>query len=268
MTKYRVQFFYVFLLTALVVSFSSCNNDRKRLENYVALLNKQCPYPVDAFGKCVSVKLVDDTIVYTCQTDGLGNKLPLEKLKSQKPLLVKATELGLLLNQSQSSLDKLLNSGVDLKYDVRDTKSKPLFNFTLRNDSLKQLQQRYTNRDEMRLEHLKLQTDISNIMLPIQVDEYSLFIHQEITATDLVYTYTVDEKKMGMPLSMLKKEEANIRNAIAKSWTSTPTLRKEARLLAKLNRGVVYHYEGKPSGGTFEVRFTPKETATMLAGSE
>ena len=265
MMKLRFQFFLVFLSAVLLLSLSGCNSDRKRLENFVTLLNKQCPYPVDDFGRCVSVTLVEDTIVYNCQATDADARKSLEKLTAQRQNLVKVAELGLLLNQDQKSLDKLLAWGVDVKYDVRDGQSKPIFAFTLHNDSLKALQQRYANRDEMRLELLTLQTELSNVKLPLRVDAYTLFTHQEITATDLVYTYTVDERQMGLPLSMLKAETVSMRASIAKKWAITPELSKQARLLAKLNRGVVYHYQGNPSGDVFELRFTPQETATMLA---
>ena len=268
MMKLRFQFFLVFLSAVLLLSLTGCNSDRKRLENFVTLLDKQCPYPVDDFGRCVGVTLVDDTIVYNCQATDSDTKKSLEKLTGQRHNLVKVAELGLLLNQDQKSLDKLLAWGVDVKYDVRDGLSKPIFAFTLRNDSLKNLQQRYANRDEMRLELLTLQTELSNVKLPIRVDAYTLFTHQEITATDLVYTYTVDERQMGLPLSMLKAETASMRGSIAKKWATTPELSKQARLLAKLNRGVVYHYQGNPSGDVFALRFTPREPATKLAGGK
>lgn len=112
---------------------------------------------------------------------------------------------------------------------------------------------------------LKSRCESANAQFPLAIDDYTTETSVEILPRNMVHTFAIDEKKLGLELDDPKVSKDALYQGILEALRENkadPAMLSEMRALVATGRGILYRYNGSQSGKSIEVEVAP---ATLRA---
>ena len=245
-----------FILSCLLLFILvGCGNSESRLklQQIVISLDKQCPIKYD-YATCISARLIDDDMVINYIYD--ESIMNLDVL-TKKPDFTKRFGGSMLFNESGGDelVNLLITSGCGFKAIYKGSKSQKETIVQFTNDEIKEIRNNPQSKSDM----LDWQIDISNSMLPQQVDDITELVCMEKDETSVYYVYSINEDKASMDQLKANKEELtmNLRTELTDQSNSTHSTSKPfLKLIRKTGKSLKYVYKGHKSGKSVIVEFS------------
>ena len=100
----------------------------------------------------------------------------------------------------------------------------------------------------------------ANAQFPLVIDDFTTQTAVEVLPENMVHTFSIDEKKLGLELDDPKVSKDALYQGIIEALRvnkSDSTMLSEMQALVTTGRGLLYKYNGSKSGKTIEVEVTP-----------
>lgn len=252
---------YLSLLMLVIVAFAfaGCAGD-SALKMQIESGQKHCPMNLGMAGKLTSMSYDDKDHVVKFVISLNKNVANVADLQADPETTREAMRLAL----SKGDMNKLLKMMVDadaalqVTYKNRGTKDEYVLDFSA--DQLKEI---YNNpMDDMAVNNLMLKNQLKSERrrIPYSIDRGLKVTDIQDNGTNLVYICEVDEDLYEIDEMANGKEELK-KNM--QQMLKDKAMRKQAEMLAELNKGFEYDYIGKPSGKKIVIEFSAAELAEI-----
>lgn len=236
---------------------------KTKLEAGIESAGKQCPISLGTAGEVTAIRFDGTDVVYELSVDDAY--LNLDAL-GKSPESMKAG-IGAMLSNPTGDVRKTLELVVEarsgIKYVYRGKTSGKEVSCYLNADELKQLLNVSLSPGDIDIKQLEEIVNLTNVSLPVAVDEATQLDKLTMEDGQVVYDYTIDEEKIKMAL--LKENEANLKQQIQSSWTMDDTSMKMfLEACIKCGKGLGYRYVGDTSGEMLYITFTAAEVKALF----
>lgn len=253
----------VMLLACLSLACLTGCDQKSKLKLGIELTNKQCPMSMGTVGEISSITFDGTDVIY----DMLMNEeyLNLDALK-KNPDAMKSAVTAMVRNPAgevRTMLEMVVaaKSGIRFIYKGKSTGKEA--ECYLGTEDLEKLLNRDLTEEENDRKKLEELTNVTNVSCPIKIDEATTLDKLTIEADNVVYNYTIDEKKVD--IAALKSNEKQAKQNIKGSLNvSDASLRIFLESCAKANKGLCYRYTGDSSGKSTEFTFSASEIKELL----
>ncbi|MBD5387105.1 hypothetical protein HDR70_04395 [bacterium] len=252
------------LFIILTLAVSSCAGD-SALKMQIESGKKHCPMNLGMAGKLTSMSYnekdreVEFVITLNKQVTDVND------LKQDPQSAREAMRLALSKGDMNKLLKMMVDAEASLKVIYKNRGSKDEFTVDFPASELKEI---YDNpMDENAVNKLMLENQIKSERnrLPYNIDKGLKVTEIKDNGSSLIYVCEVDEDMYEIDNMVDGKEELK-KNM--KDMLKDRTMRKQAEILAALNKGFEYDYVGKPSGKTVVISFSAAELAEIAGKSK
>ncbi|MBD5329904.1 MAG: hypothetical protein HDS03_08510 [Bacteroides sp.] len=243
------------LFLVMAVTLASCGGD-SALKMQIESGKKHCPMNLGMAGKLTSMnydekdKVVEFVISLNKQ---LAN---VDDLKKDPSSAKEAMRLALSKGDMNKLLKMMVDAEASLKVTYKNRGSKDELTLDFPASELKDI---YDNpMDESAVNKMMLDNQVKSERnrLPYSIDRGLKVTDIQDNGTNLVYICEVDEDLYEIDNMAEGKDELK-KNM--EDMLKDRAMRKQAEILASLNKGFQYNYVGKPSGKTIVVEFSAAE---------
>lgn len=247
------------LLSLMIIALmTGCANNESRIK-LIKLVNDidiHCPLKYD-FGTCVGARIIDDEMVVNYVYD--ESLISLDALE-QRPDLTKRYGGSMLFNESGSEeLLKLLiasRCGYKAIFKGSTTKKETVIHFS--NEDIIEIRKHPQSVSDL----LDWQIEVSNSMLPKQIDELGDLVSLEQDSISVSYIYSIDEDKASMKQIQAAKDEiaTELKTELKEQLTSPKSSSKPfSMLVIKAGKNLRYVYKGDKTGKTVSIDISNQE---------
>lgn len=250
----------LFLFAIVAIACAACSND-SALKMQIESGKKVCPINLGMAGKLTSMdydskeKQVEFLFTVNKQI------MDVEDIKKDASIAKESMKLAL----SKGDLNKLLGMMVDadasLKVVYKNKGSNDDFSIVIPAEELKAIYENPMSEEDS--DRMLLQNSIKQEQhrLPTTIERGLKVVDVKDNGKNLVYTCEVDENLYEIITMEESKDElkSNMR-----SMLKDRSMRQQAKILSKLNKGFVYEYVGNPSGKKVVIEFTPEELGEIV----
>lgn len=241
---------------SLLFATSSCGDHQARMEllKMVSAINKYCPMKYDN-ATCIGMRVEDDNLVVDYVYDEDVVKLDIIE---EKPEMAKRYGGSFLLSQNDEIGNLMVRSGYGYTANYKGSKSKKVSTIHLDNDEIKGL----VENPEAKNDILKWEVEITNSMLPQQVDEMTTLTSMDCNDNVVSYNYEIDDERISMSAIADNPDEIkeNLKTGLIEEATSrSSSMRPFIKLVCRTNKGLQYVYHGKTTGKEIVFEFTNEE---------
>lgn len=113
-------------------------------------------------------------------------------------------------------------------------------------------------------DRLQSEVDAFNKQCPQDMGNGMEMTSVSIESNELIYLFTVDAGKLGVPFSMLKSTQSTMKDGVKGTIAGDASIKKLAELLIEANYPMVFRYKDKAGGDSFDVKITPEELKEAL----
>lgn len=241
----------VLLLAGVVLT--ACQ--KSKLETGIEEANKQCPISLGALGEVKSITDEGGNMVMTFSVD--DDIISVKAMKDNHELM-HATALK-MMQQAEAELKEIValmkEEGADLILRYEGKKSHISCEVVLTPAELEAEQEEPGSPLEM----LTAQIEVTNIQMPMEVGQGIIAMPLRLEGDYVVYTYKLDETLNSIQGIRDNSEAAreNIRQSIIQG--SDPSVAAFAALCKEAGKGMMFRYEGVPSGDEVCIEFRANE---------
>jgi len=229
----------------LLLAVSCGGNSNARLEKLVKTIDNECPKQINSevdFGTVTGAKLDGDNVVITVSMN--EEFFNIKTLQDNEDLLMMNLRniLSSPTADTEALLDELEKGNGGITYVYVGRQSGEQVSATLSADEIKRLRNANSNPDEL----LASQIEISNIHLPLQVDEMTVLKSIFREGDNVVYLYEIDEEQIAIQQIEAVRElfAEELLNEVKANVNSSKLFFNACRN-AKVN--LIYRYSGNAS---------------------
>ncbi len=250
------------LLLSCLFLVAGCSQKTK-LEAGIESANKQCPISLGAAGEVTGIRFDGTDVVYELSVDDAF--LNLEAL-SKSPESMKAGIGAMLSNPKgdvKKTLELVIEAGSGIKYIYKGKTSGQEASCYLNTDELKAILDENLSQADIDRKQLEEIVNLTNVSLPITVDEATTLVRLGMEGEQVVYDYTIDEDAVKM--SVLKENERQLRQQIKSSWSvDDASMKMFLESCSKCGKGIGYRYTGNTSGEVLYILFDNSEVKSLF----
>lgn len=259
---HRVFFETSMKLLVLCLLLAGCSQKTK-LEAGIESANKQCPISLGEAGEVTSISFDGTDVLYEISVDDAY--LNLDAL-SKSPESMKAGIGAMLSNPKgdvKKTLELVVEAGSGIKYTYKGKTSGKEASCYLNTEELKKLLHVNLSQADIDRQQLEELVNLTNVSLPMSVDEATRLDKLSIEAEQVVYDYTIDETKVKM--SVLKENEGQLKSQIKSSWSlGDASMKMFMEACVKCGKGIGYRYVGDASGEVLYISFEASELKALF----
>ena len=256
----KIIFLLLGICSMLVISFSCGDNGAKiELKKAIAELNKMCPVQYD-FATLVGTRIEDGSLEFDyvyddelMQLDYLNNNTADSKRQYG----------ALILNADETMSDLLYRAGYGFTANYKGTKTGETTTFHLTNDEIKEIKERPASKSEL----LNWKIQITNMSLPMRIDEFTELAFMNCRDVYVSCVYEVDDEQVSMPLleENLGEIKENLKQELGQEVNSpTSDTKQMLTLVSRTNRAFRCVYRGKTTGKDVVVELSNAELRNLL----
>ena len=253
--------FVMFFIVAVVMA--SCAGDTA-LKQQIESGKKHCPMNLGMAGQLTSMSYndkdheVDFVITLNKQVTDIKD------LEADPEVAKQSMRLALSKGDMNKLLKMMVDADASLKITYKNRGSKDDFSLTFPATDLKQIYDNPMEEKDVNKMLLDNQVKGERRRLPYSVDRGLKVTDIQDNGANLVYICEVDENLYEVDQMTEAKDELKEN---MKDMLKDRTMRKQAEILASLDKGFEYQYVGKQSGKTVTVSFSAQELGE-IAGSK
>ena len=239
----------------------SCGNNKAKIElkKIIAELNSQCPVQYD-FATCVGARIEDGSLVFDYVYDDEQMQLDyLNKITADS----KRQYGALILDADEVMSDLVYRAGYGFTANYKGSKTGEMTTFHLTNDEIKGIKERPATKSEL----LNWKIQITNLSLPMRVDEFTEFSFINCRDAYVSCVYEIDDEQVSMPL--LEENQGEIKENLkhelgAEINTPTSSTKQMLTLVCRTNRAFRCVYRGKTTGKDVVVELSNADLRNLL----
>lgn len=186
------------LIVVASVLFTSCDQKKKELKEFLNQANKECPIALGNGMAITSVALGDDDAVEMKFTVN-ETIASVSALNNHKEEALETMTMALTKGSSLTVVNKIIDAGVDLRLVFVDEKSGQRATINASVDDLKKAKEKFSNMTDDQ------KTIVSNVLgmkikLPFRANEITTLTGLSITSSALVYKFEINDRETGSVL--------------------------------------------------------------------
>ncbi|MDE6792696.1 MAG: hypothetical protein K2J48_06410 [Muribaculaceae bacterium] len=244
------------LMVVMVIAMAACGGRNDRLlKAQIESGQKHCPMNLGMAGKLTGMSYDDETgeVGFVITLNKKGN---VKELQDDAETAKGTLKVALQQGDMKKLVDMMVDADASLKVVYKERGSKDEFEVKFSNAELKDIKDNPLSEQDVNKLLLDQQIKMEKNKIPYKVEKGLTVSAIEDNGEALVYVCDVDEDlyeldDMGNAKDELKE---NMRKMMRDR-----TMRKQAEILASLNKGFEYHYVGNKSGKKVIVAFTGAE---------
>lgn len=256
-TKVKAIGCIVLNLSLLLMAVSCFNSEsRIKLKEGVAEMNQRCPMAYD-MATLIGATVEDDNVVFNYVINEEKANI---KIYQSHPEKAKKYLASLVFTDENAEFTNLIITagyGFVARYKGSKTKSEAKLEMT--NDDIKYAKQHPQSYDEM----LDWQIELTNSMMPMEVDDYTILNHLDKQGDNVIYYYDVDDQRINMDVLTDEKAMDEFRNGLLAQLTEASSNQSVSRgfmkILRRSGKNLVYQYRGKMTGKEMKITFSNDE---------
>lgn len=246
----RKRFFVAAVVAVLsVFAFVACFG-QSRLEKLVKEINDQCPIKAGELGEVTGAEVKEEGAVFTLMVD--ETVFNIDALNSN-PDIIRQSLLESLKNPSdevKALVDELKLCNSSLTYIYKGKTSGKTTSVTITSDEIKNASKMSTS-DQDPEALLNAQIAVTNVQLPLQIDEATIMTRLEREGNCVVYYYEVDETLVDF--DYLEENASSVEEMLTMQLQQQKYDVGSAtfiRACKENNTNIVYRYIGTNTGRT------------------
>lgn len=248
-------------ICSLLFITQSCGDNKAKIElkKIVAELNSQCPVQYD-FATCVGARIEDGSLVFDYVYDDELMQLDyLNKITSES----RSHYGALILDADEAMSDLVYRAGYGFTANYKGSKTGETFTIHLTHDEIKGIKEHPVTKSEL----LNCKIQITNMSLPVRVDEYTTLACMDCRDAYVSCVYEIDDEQVSMPL--LEENRGEIKENLKQELgyeINTPTTgtKQMLTLVSRTNRAFRCVYRGKTSGKEVVVELSNADLRNLL----
>lgn len=243
-------------ICSLLFITQSCGDSKAKIElkKMVIELNKNCPIEFD-FATCIGARVEDGNLVMDYVYD--EDAIRLDHLKDQSEKNKRHLAESFLSTKDELG-NLLIRAGYGYAAYFKGSKTKETISVHLTTDEIKQVMENPASKNDI----LNWEVQITNSMLPMQIDEVTTLVCVDYKGATISYIYEIDDEQINMSSMSAVKDDIkeNLRQELAQDWNSPTSTSKDFFTLAcRTNKALSYVYRGKTTGKEFAIVFSNGE---------
>lgn len=248
------------MFVILAVSFAACSND-SALKMQIEAGKKVCPISLGMAGKLTSMDYDSDNrqvkFVFTVNREVMN----VADIRKDASIAKESMKLSLSKGDLHKLLKMMVDADASLKVIYKNKGSKDEFELVLSPEELKEIYENPMSEEDTDRLLLANSIKAEQHRLPSTIDRGLKVVDVKDTGDNVVYTCEVDENLYEIITMEESKEELkdNMRKML-----KDRSMRQQAKILSKLNKGFVYEYVGQPSGKKVIISFSPEELGQIV----
>lgn len=234
----------------------SCDDGKAKIElkKIVLELNRNCPMEYD-LATCIGATIEDGNLVvnYVYDEDAVNFSAMKQNME-----LAKKYNGSFFFGQNKEMSNLIVRSGYGFTANYKGSKTQETTSFHLSNDEIKQVLENPESNNDI----LDWQILMTNLSLPMQVDEYTELVSVDCKNDVVSYNYVIDDERVSMSQMVEIQDEIKdeLRQELAYEWTSPKSTSKQfLTLICRTNKSLRYSYRGKTTGKELAVEFSNGE---------
>lgn len=245
------------MVVMLAVMASACGGKNDAvLKAQIESGKKHCPMSLGMAGKLTSMSYDEDNKEVNFVITLNKNVTDVNDLKADPETSRTSMRLALSKGDMKKLLEMMVDAGASLDVTYKNRGSKDEFELKFTPEELKEILDNPMSEEEVNKLLLSNQVKSEKNRLPYTIDRGLKVTGIEDNGSSLVYTCEVDENLYEMPDMEKMKDE--LKKDMRKMLRDR-AMRKQAEILASLNKGFEYKYVGNKSGSIVTVTFTAAE---------
>lgn len=237
----------------LIVLLSSCA--QSRLQDAIISLDESCPKHMSEEMILTSVKLRDDFVIFSVNHDELTASV--DKFKRNGELMKSMTIT--MLSGNRDFIKLLLSENKGCKYIYTGLKSGATCTVEISAKELKDAEKMEATPDSK----LRGLINLTNIQLPITIDEGFVFTEVYVKGNNVLFRYEVDETILD--LSEIENNQEQLKEILLAEMQSSQDVEKRImQIAAESGKNLLYLYVGKNSGKTVSIIISNSEIKKIL----
>ena len=257
------------LIVIASVLFTSCDQKKKELKEFLGQANKECPIALGNGMAITSVALGDDDAVEMKFTVN-ETIASVSALNNHKEESLEAMTMALTKGPNLTIVNKIIDAGVDLRLVFVDEKSGQRVTINASVDDLKKAKEKFSNMTDDQ------KTIVSNVLgmkmkLPMKVGNETTLTELSITSSALVYKFEINDRETGSVLeqtvSLMKHITMSQLSAqIAQSNPMGEHNREFLKALVKCGQWMKMEYYEINTGARASFEISVSEINDILSG--
>ena len=239
----------------------SCGDNKAKIElkKIIAELNSRCPVQYD-FATCVGARIEDGSLVFDYVYD--DEQMQLDYL-NKNTADSKRQYGALILDADEAMSDLVYRAGYGFTANYKGSKTGEMTTFHLTNDEIKGIKDRPATKSEL----LNWKIQITNMSLPMRVDEFTEFSFINCRDAYVSCVYEIDDEQVSMPLLEENRGEIkeNLKQELGYEIDSpTSGTKQMLTLVCRTNRAFRCVYRGKTTGKDVVVELSNADLRNLL----
>lgn len=245
------------LMIVMVVALTGCGgrNDRV-LKAQIESGQKHCPMSLGMAGKLTKMSYDEDNGEVGFVISLNKQVMNVKDLQSDPETARQAVKLAMQTGDMKKLLEMMADADASLKVTYKNKGSKDEFVTSFTSEEIKDMVANPMSEEDTNRLLLSNQIKMEKNKIPYRVEKGLNVTSIEDNGGALVYTCEVDEDLYEMPDMETNKSE--LKDSMRKMMKDK-AMRKQAEILASLNKGFEYHYVGNKSGNKVIVEFSAAE---------
>lgn len=270
MKKQKVYFSLLFVLMAIVATFSSCE-DTTRLQKLVETANKSCPTPMNTSGlSLASVSFDKAEKMVICKYLMDDKLINIDVISKHKNLMRQLASLS-FKQQNPDVFEEMISCGAGITYIYSGGRSSLPITISFTCQELQDaISKTFNSKEELDKLFLETQLELTRQQLPMTIAEGMRFVEISKDSTDIVYLYLVDENIYNIKVmkqnfavpSIMEEQKNNIMKELTDPYNAS--MKKIVQLCKRYKWNFVYRYKGNVSGDFAEFRITYNDLRTYF----
>lgn len=254
---------------ALIITFTSCNQNMQELKEQVDKFNKTCPLSFGDVFTINSVSLDKDAVDMKFSINETNT--PVSLLNNHKEELKETLSLALTKENSENLVDKTIAAKVNLRITIVgvQTGERVMFEYTPTELTTARFKYSLMTEDQ---KLLASRIFSFKIRLPIQVDDITTLKDLSLTSDFLVYKYEINDIETGHELktavSFMKMfTMSQMSSQIAgKDFLANAVNKQFYQALINCNQGIKCDYYERRTRNTASFEISVSEIKDVLSG--
>ena len=247
--------------------FTSCDQQKKELNEVVDKMNNDCPLPLGDIGSINSVTFDGETVEMKFTSN--ETLAPISSLTNHQEEVKEMMGMSLTEDASEKLIDLIIATGVNFRSVFVGTQTRQRAEFSMTADEFKDAKEKYSNMNDQQKLILILYIG-TKIKLPVAIDEITKLVGLSLTSDALKYKFEVNDAETGQTMesaiSFMKYVTlTQIANSLKEGLIGDRN-KRFYQALVDCNQGVEYEYHELQTGKRKTFRISTDEIKEVLNG--
>ncbi|MDE5868987.1 MAG: hypothetical protein K2H18_02040 [Muribaculaceae bacterium] len=249
------------LIVALTIMVAACGGKNDAvLKAQIESGKKHCPMNLGMAGKLTSMSYDEENGVVNFDISLNKQLTDVKELQADQESAKEAMRYSLSKGDMNKLLEMMVDAQAGLKITYKNRGSKDEFELAFTPEELKNIYDNPMSEEDANKMLLASQVKSEKNKLPYSIDRGLKVTSIEDAGSKLVYVCDVDENLFDIDEMGAAKEEVK---GNMEKMLKDRSMRKQAEVLASLNKGFEYKFVGNTSGKSVVIEFTAAELGEL-----